>query len=327
MKPAWRSDLTAALTVTFLGIPQGLAYALIADLPPIVGLYAATLPATVGSLFRSSRHVVSGPTNALSLLVGGVVGALAATHGASPTEVADDYLSFMRDNVALDATTQFFGPNLRFRESKVNAKLPGTATHLKYHQDLPFGPLTNQDLITVLFLLDEVTNDNGPLEVVPGSHHGPLYDHWHDGVFTGAVSEEVAGWAAARSVTCLGPERDGKCSLRTTHDAHTLRVKISACLMSIKPRLDQRNLANIQPHATMYVRIKGLWELLIQEEFYECNCLSIHDTREWSDQDRADHRKEYDYDKYARYQGDRVVQKRLKQGIVPDGYQWTRFLG
>ncbi|HAZ17869.1 MAG TPA: restriction endonuclease subunit S, partial [Acidimicrobiaceae bacterium] len=44
----------------------------------------------------------------------------------------------------------------------------GTATHLKYHQDLPFGPLTNQDLITVLFLLDEVTNDNGPLEVVPG---------------------------------------------------------------------------------------------------------------------------------------------------------------
>ncbi|HAZ17870.1 MAG TPA: restriction endonuclease subunit S, partial [Acidimicrobiaceae bacterium] len=31
------------------------------------------------------------------------------------------------------------------------------------------------------------------------------YEHWHDGVFTGAVSEEVAGWAAARSVTCLGP--------------------------------------------------------------------------------------------------------------------------
>ena len=88
MKPAWRPDLTAALTVTFLGIPQGLAYALIADLPPIVGLYAATLPATVGSLFRSSRHVISGPTNALSLLVGGVVGTLAATHGASPTEVA-----------------------------------------------------------------------------------------------------------------------------------------------------------------------------------------------------------------------------------------------
>ena len=124
---------------------------------------------------------------------------------ASPTEVSDDYLAFMRDNIALEATTQVFGPNLRFRESKVNSKLPGTATHLKYHQDLPFGPLTNQDLITVLFLLDDVTDDKGPLEVVLGSHHGPLYDHWHDGVFTGAVSDEVAGWAKARSVTCVGP--------------------------------------------------------------------------------------------------------------------------
>ncbi|MDC0384736.1 phytanoyl-CoA dioxygenase family protein, partial [bacterium] len=80
---------------------------------------------------------------------------------ASPTEVSEDYLAFMRHNIALDATTQVFGQNLRFRESKVNSKLPGTATHLKYHQDLPFGPLTNQDLITVLFLLDDVSDDNG----------------------------------------------------------------------------------------------------------------------------------------------------------------------
>jgi len=88
MKPSWRADILAALTVTFLGIPQGLAYAMIADLPPVVGLYAATIPAILGSLFRSSRHVVSGPTNALSLLVGGVVAALAVTHGASPVDVA-----------------------------------------------------------------------------------------------------------------------------------------------------------------------------------------------------------------------------------------------
>jgi phytanoyl-CoA hydroxylase len=37
---------------------------------------------------------------------------------ASPTEVSDDYLAFMRDNIALEATTQVFGPNLRFRESQ-----------------------------------------------------------------------------------------------------------------------------------------------------------------------------------------------------------------
>tara|TARA_B100000315_G_scaffold89791_1_gene82548 strand:- start:836 stop:1720 length:885 start_codon:yes stop_codon:yes gene_type:complete len=123
---------------------------------------------------------------------------------ASPIEVSDAYLDVMRDSPALDAVVQIIGPNLRFRESKVNSKLPGTATHLKFHQDLPFGPLTNEDLVTVLFHLDDVTAENGPLEVVPGSHLGPLYEHWHDGVFTGAVSPEVTAWAKERAVTCSG---------------------------------------------------------------------------------------------------------------------------
>jgi phytanoyl-CoA hydroxylase len=118
--------------------------------------------------------------------------------------VSDAYLDVMRSNPALDAVAQLIGPNLRFRESKVNSKLPGTPTHLKFHQDLPFGPLTNEDLVTVIFHLDEVTAENGPLEVVPGSHRGPLYEHWHDGVFTGAVSPEVEAWARKEVVTCCG---------------------------------------------------------------------------------------------------------------------------
>ncbi|MCB9742836.1 MAG: SulP family inorganic anion transporter [Alphaproteobacteria bacterium] len=81
-------DALAALAVTFMSIPQGVAYAMIAGLPPAVGLYAATLPTIVGSLFRSSRFVIAGPTNALSLLVGGAAAALAADLGATPTEVA-----------------------------------------------------------------------------------------------------------------------------------------------------------------------------------------------------------------------------------------------
>jgi len=78
-------DFVAAFTVLFLGVPQGLAYATIAGLPPVVGLYAATIPAIVASLFRSSSYVISGPTNALSLLVGGAV---AHGMGADPTAVA-----------------------------------------------------------------------------------------------------------------------------------------------------------------------------------------------------------------------------------------------
>ena len=80
-------DLLASPSVTFLDIPQGVAYAMIAGLPPAMGLYAAAMPAIVGALFRSSRHVVTGPTNAVSLLVGTAVAAEVARSGASPMTV------------------------------------------------------------------------------------------------------------------------------------------------------------------------------------------------------------------------------------------------
>ena len=60
-----RYDLQAAVGVTFLSVPQGVAYAVIAGLPPAMGLYAGTLPTIFGALFRSSRKVVMGPTNAI----------------------------------------------------------------------------------------------------------------------------------------------------------------------------------------------------------------------------------------------------------------------
>jgi SulP family sulfate permease len=83
-----RHDFLASATVTFLDIPQGVAYAMIAGLPPAMGLYAAAVPAIVGALFRSSRHVVTGPTNALSLLVGSAVAAQLTQSGTPPVEVA-----------------------------------------------------------------------------------------------------------------------------------------------------------------------------------------------------------------------------------------------
>lgn len=78
-------DLGSALAVLFLTVPQGLAYATVAGLPPAMGLYAAGIPAIIGSLVHSSKQIIVGPTNSLSLLVGGAVLA-ASSH--SPVEVA-----------------------------------------------------------------------------------------------------------------------------------------------------------------------------------------------------------------------------------------------
>ena len=73
-----RADLLAGLVGALIVLPQGVAYATLAGLPPEYGLYGAMLPTVVGALWGSSWHLVSGPTNATSLMVFASLGALAA---------------------------------------------------------------------------------------------------------------------------------------------------------------------------------------------------------------------------------------------------------
>ncbi len=124
---------------------------------------------------------------------------------ASPVEISANYLAAMRDNRALDALQDLIGPNIKFENAKINSKQPGAATAVKYHQDFAFEAHSNDDMVTVLFFIDAVTADNGPLMVVPGSQHGPIYEHWHDGFFTGAVSATVDKAIRAQAVPCVGP--------------------------------------------------------------------------------------------------------------------------
>ncbi|MBF7053798.1 SulP family inorganic anion transporter [Halomonas sp. KAO] len=72
------ADLMAGLTGAVLVLPQGVAYAFIAGLPPEVGLYTAIVPAVIAALFGSSWHLVSGPTAALSIVLASVVGGINA---------------------------------------------------------------------------------------------------------------------------------------------------------------------------------------------------------------------------------------------------------
>ena len=65
----FRRDVQASLTVALLDVPQAIAYSLIAGLPPVYGLYTSIVTALVTSLLNSSSHVVSGPTNAVSIMI------------------------------------------------------------------------------------------------------------------------------------------------------------------------------------------------------------------------------------------------------------------
>ena len=74
-----RSDLIAGLTGAVVVLPQGVAFATIAGMPPEYGLYAGMVPAIIAALFGSSWHLVSGPTTAISIVVFSTV-----SHYASP---------------------------------------------------------------------------------------------------------------------------------------------------------------------------------------------------------------------------------------------------
>ncbi|MBK8968890.1 MAG: solute carrier family 26 protein [Saprospiraceae bacterium] len=69
-------DLSAGLTVGVMLIPQGMAYAMLAGLPPIHGLYAATIPLVLYALFGSSRQLAVGPVAMVSLLTAAGISAL-----------------------------------------------------------------------------------------------------------------------------------------------------------------------------------------------------------------------------------------------------------
>ena len=64
-----RPDIMAGLSVAVVYLPQSIAFALIAELPPIMGIYTAIIGSIVAAFWGSSNHMINGPTNAMSLLV------------------------------------------------------------------------------------------------------------------------------------------------------------------------------------------------------------------------------------------------------------------
>jgi sulfate permease, SulP family len=66
---SFRADLMAGITGAVIVLPQGVAFAIIAGLPPEYGLYSAIVPTIIAALFGSSHHLISGPTTAISIVI------------------------------------------------------------------------------------------------------------------------------------------------------------------------------------------------------------------------------------------------------------------
>ena len=137
---------------------------------------------------------------------------------ASPLEVSEAYLEAVQAPRLVGAIADLIGPNVKLHHCKINSKLPRTKTLVKWHQDFPFTPHSNDDLVTALVMIDDVTDENGPLEIWPGTHTGPIHDLWQDGRFTGAVPDDFSVLCQENAKRCIG--RAGSACLMHTRLLH-----------------------------------------------------------------------------------------------------------
>ncbi len=111
------------------------------------------------------------------------------------------------DSVITDIAVDLLGPNIRFRDLMVNFKWAEGGAEVKWHQDIPFYPHTNTATCQFLLMLEDVGPNQGPLQVIPGSHQGPIFEHYsYSGEWTATIREQdLINAGVDKAVTLTGP--------------------------------------------------------------------------------------------------------------------------
>ncbi|HLZ29484.1 MAG TPA: phytanoyl-CoA dioxygenase family protein [Chloroflexota bacterium] len=101
----------------------------------------------------------------------------------------------------VDVVENLIGPDIQLHHTKLNLKPPSKDARFEWHQDYPFFPHTNFDLLAVMIMLDDSTEDNGCLKIIPGSHKWGPRNHLFakDGAFSSqledrSVLEDASRW-------------------------------------------------------------------------------------------------------------------------------------
>ena len=98
------------------------------------------------------------------------------------------------------------GQGVRLSHSKMNMKAARVGSPLEWHQDWAFAPHTNMSTCVASVLLDDVSLENGAMQVLPGSHLGPLLEHHNErNNFVGAVDVVRDGLDLSQAQALTGP--------------------------------------------------------------------------------------------------------------------------
>ena len=149
----------------------------------------------------------------------------------SPHKVDPLFLEVVKQPGMISVLKALLGKDIRLHGSKLNVKAPKYGSPVEWHQDWAFYPHTNDDILAIGVMLDDVELENGPLLVMPGSHRiNKVWDHHLDGRFCGAMDPtQTPELDYSKAVPCVG--KAGSCSFH-----HVRLVHGSAQNTSEKPR-------------------------------------------------------------------------------------------
>ncbi len=142
------------------------------------------------------------------------------------------FYKLSRCDEIIDPVAELLGGTVRFDHSKLNFKPPHGNAVIQWHQDWGFYPHTNDDMLAVGIMIEDCTRANGPMLVIPGSHRGPVYNHHHNGEFSGGIHPDDLGHLVDDAVECVAPA--GSISL---HHVRTLHASGNNCSNTCRPLL------------------------------------------------------------------------------------------
>ena len=122
-----------------------------------------------------------------------------------PHKISDVIRELMYSDFILAPARDLIGPDIRLHTTKLNMKSAENGAAIEWHQDYAFYPHTNDDILAIGVIIDDMESENGPLMVYPGSHRGPVYNHHVDDVFAGAFIPSEVGLNPDDAVELKGP--------------------------------------------------------------------------------------------------------------------------
>jgi ectoine hydroxylase-related dioxygenase (phytanoyl-CoA dioxygenase family) len=130
------------------------------------------------------------------------------------------FWEMVRSPKMVEILKALLGPNVRLHGSKINLKSPEYGSPVEWHQDWAFYPHTNDDLLAIGVMLDDVELENGPMLVLPGTHLiYKVWDHHLDGRFCGAMDPtQTPDLDYSKAVACTG--KAGSCSFHHVRLVH-----------------------------------------------------------------------------------------------------------